>query len=118
MRKDSLVCIALGVIFAGAGCSHKEPVQKTDASTFVIKGSVREMHIGLENPQFPDHDGKSEFVSYCSMCHSLKYISMQPNFPAKVWNAEVTKMIAKYKAPIDTVTGKKIAAYLVTIKGV
>ena len=75
------------------------------------------MHINPEAPQFPDRDGKSEFVSYCSMCHSLKYVTMQPDFPEKTWRAEVTKMITKYKAPIDSVTGKKIADYLVAVKG-
>ena len=105
------------------GCRPQQPESKPlppitqGENTFSVKGSVREMTLSLETPQFPEHDGRSEFVSYCAMCHSLKYISMQPDFSPKIWGAEVTKMIAKYKAPIDSVTAKKIVEYLVAVKG-
>ncbi len=76
------------------------------------------MKISPEVTEFPDHEGKAEFVSYCAMCHSLRYITAQPDFPRKTWEAELTKMVVKYKAPIDSITGKKIVDYLVTIKGI
>lgn len=85
--------------------------------TFSVKGSVREMNLQPEILDFPEHEGKAEFMSYCSMCHSLKYITAQPDFPRKTWEAEVHKMVEKYSAPIDSVTGKKIVAYLMAIKG-
>jgi sulfite dehydrogenase (cytochrome) subunit B len=100
-------------------CSCRRPQQeavKMPPNTFTINGSVREINIWPENTTFPEHAGKAEFVSYCGICHSLKYISSQPDFPRKTWDAEVHKMITKYNAPIDSVTGKKIVDYLVAIK--
>ena len=101
------------------GCKGPEQqVSKGPENTFAINGSVREMELYPDPPPaFPEHEGKAEFVSYCAICHSLKYISSQPSFPAKTWDAEVHKMIAKYHAPIDSVTAKKIVDYLVAVKG-
>jgi sulfite dehydrogenase (cytochrome) subunit B len=114
-QRNATLC-TLALVCLLSACSQQPPAPKAQASTFSIKGSVREMNIPPEVVDFPEHGGKQEFMSYCAMCHTLKYISMQPNFPRKVWEAEVTKMIAKYKAPIDTPTSKKIAEYLVAIK--
>jgi hypothetical protein len=115
------VILSIFLVFALAaiGCHHPKPdVYVKPDDTFSVVGSVHEMNIYPEaTPEFPEHQGKAEFISYCAICHSLRYVSTQPDFPAKTWQAEVDKMIHKYKAPIDSVTGAKIAAYLVAIKG-
>ena len=114
-----LIAITALLIAILHGCSSKpqpEPVVKKEPNTFTVNGSMREMSIAQETPAFPEYEGRAEFQSYCAMCHSLKYISMQPDFPRKTWEAEVTKMVAKYKAPIDSVTSKKIVDYLVQVK--
>lgn len=118
--KHILFAIA-GVTCLVSSCREKvkqQPVTKKPEHSFSVNGSIREMKISPEVTEFPDHDGKAEFVSYCAMCHSLRYITAQPDFPRKTWEAELTKMVAKYKAPIDSITGKKIVDYLVTIKGI
>ena len=49
----------------------------------------------------------------CQTCHSADYVAMQP--PKKgpaFWEAEVTKMIKVYRAPIAAEQAKAIAAYL------
>ena len=106
-------------IALGYGCKrHEAAVSKNPENTFTINGSVRDMELYPDPPpSFREHEGKTEFMSYCAICHSLKYISGQPAFPAKIWDAEVHKMIAKYHAPIDSVTAKKIVDYLVVVKG-
>ena len=111
-----IACLA-GFVLIGCARSQQEAAQAPE-NTFNVKGSLREMDLNpAPPPVFPEHEGKTEFISYCAICHSLKYISTQPDFPAKTWDAEVTKMVAKYHAPIDSVTAKKIVAYLVAIKG-
>lgn len=101
------------------GCREQEamPVVKKPGHTFSVNGSVREITIVPETTEFPDHEGKAEFTSYCAMCHSLRYISEQPDLSPSIWEAEVEKMVVKYKAPIDSATCKKITSYLVAIKG-
>lgn len=115
-----LLCVLLPLVDA---CVHKEAApepkqtQKSSPHTFVQKGSVREMSIQPEEMEFPEGPGKAEFTSYCGICHSLKYISAQPDFPRETWEAEVHKMVEKYGAPIDSVNGQKIVGYLVSVKG-
>ena len=52
----------------------------------------------------------------CSACHSADYILTQPQGPAfkkAFWEAEVTKMIKVYGAPIDAADVPRIVEYLV-----
>ena len=51
----------------------------------------------------------------CTGCHSPDYIRMQPQGPAykkDFWQAEVTKMIKVFGAPIDEAEVPKIVEYL------
>jgi hypothetical protein len=51
----------------------------------------------------------------CTGCHSADYINTQPRGPKykkDFWQAEVTKMIKLYGAPIDEVDIPKIVEYL------
>jgi len=54
----------------------------------------------------------------CGACHSADYIASQPQGPAfkkAFWEAEVTKMIKVYGAPIDEADVPKIVDYLTQI---
>lgn len=51
----------------------------------------------------------------CTACHSADYIQTQPRgpkFKKDFWQAEVTKMIKVYGAPIDDADVPKIVDYL------
>ncbi|WP_426436523.1 cytochrome c [Bradyrhizobium genosp. P] len=51
----------------------------------------------------------------CTACHSADYINTQPQgekFKKDFWQAEVTKMIEVYGAPIDNAEIGKIVEYL------
>ena len=51
----------------------------------------------------------------CTACHSADYISTQPRgekFKRDFWQAEVTKMIKVYGAPIEDADVGKIVDYL------
>ena len=49
----------------------------------------------------------------CSSCHSLDYVLINSPFPtAQLWDAEVTKMIKVFGAPIDDKDAQTIKAYL------
>ena len=57
--------------------------------------------------------GLDKVEGNCSACHSLDYIQMNsPFLNAAGWNAEVTKMIKAFGAPISDADAKDIAAYL------
>ncbi|HXX09480.1 MAG TPA: cytochrome c [Pseudolabrys sp.] len=57
--------------------------------------------------------GLEKVEANCQACHSLDYIPMNSPFPnAALWDAEVTKMIKAFGAPIDDADAKTIADYL------
>lgn len=62
--------------------------------------------------------GKDITKSYCRICHSLDYITTQQKFPKAKWQAEVTKMIKVYGAPVSEENSKIIAEYISTHYGI
>ena len=66
----------------------------------------------LYAPDLEAGDGKAEAEGYCSVCHSARYITMQPPLPAATWEAEVTKMKKTFGATIPDEATSKILSYL------
>jgi mono/diheme cytochrome c family protein len=63
--------------------------------------------------QLKQGQGLDKVEGNCTACHTLAYIPMNsPYLDAKGWDAEVTKMIKAYGAPIDEADAKAIAEYL------
>jgi len=59
------------------------------------------------------HPGFEAAQNNCMACHSLDYIQMQPpKSGTGFWQAEVTKMIKVYGAPVDDADAKAISEYL------
>ena len=57
--------------------------------------------------------GLDKVETNCQACHTLAYIPMNsPYLSAAGWDAEVSKMIKAYGAPIDDADAKAIADYL------
>jgi mono/diheme cytochrome c family protein len=57
--------------------------------------------------------GLDKVASNCGTCHSLDYIQMNsPFMNAATWDAEVTKMIKAFGAPISDADAEAIRAYL------
>ncbi len=65
-------------------------------------------------PQLAEGEGRAETESFCAMCHSTRYITMQPPLAGATWEAEVNKMTKTFGAPIPDATAKKIISYLQT----
>ena len=59
--------------------------------------------------------GLETAIANCGACHSAEYMKSQPHGPGfgkAFWQAEVTKMISVYKAPISEEDAKVIVDYL------
>ena len=57
--------------------------------------------------------GLDKVEGNCAACHSLDYIQMNsPFMNAATWDAEVTKMIKAFGAPISDADAEAIRAYL------
>ena len=60
-----------------------------------------------------DGPGRAQVEANCGSCHSLDYIPLNsPFLDGGGWNAEVTKMIKAFGAPISEADAKVIANYL------
>ncbi|HEX7967701.1 MAG TPA: hypothetical protein VF502_05740 [Stellaceae bacterium] len=66
-----------------------------------------------------DAPGHEVVETNCGSCHSLDYIrTNSPFMTAKVWEAEVTKMINAFGAPIEPPDAKTIIDYLARNYGI
>jgi hypothetical protein len=91
------------------------PVEARTASQQPQTESADYQHIVLihDEPELPPGPGRDVFATQCVICHSPRYVSMQPRFSRKVWKAEVQKMVKAYKAPISEQDEAQIVDYLV-----
>jgi len=93
-RKIALALGLLPVAFAFAAVAEEKPVELKPGP-------------GLEAVQ-----------GNCGGCHSLDYIGINsPYMNQTVWQAEVTKMINAYGAPIDAKDVPAIVDYLTRLYG-
>jgi sulfite dehydrogenase (cytochrome) subunit B len=78
------------------------------ATSLALPAAAQEKPVTLKNAP-----GLDKVQGNCSGCHSLDYIVMNSPFPnAALWDAEVTKMIRAFGAPINEADAKAIADYL------
>lgn len=62
--------------------------------------------------------GREQVEAHCAACHSLGYIVMNSPFLGRAqWQAEVTKMIEAFKAPIPPSDAAEITDYLASTYG-
>jgi hypothetical protein len=81
------------------------------------KGGPKTIELPQVQPNLPDAPGKAAVESGCVVCHSTRYITMQPAFPREVWVAEVDKMRKTFGAPVTEEQAKSIVDYLFAIRG-
>jgi hypothetical protein len=63
-------------------------------------------------PPLADGAGRELVQSFCAICHSTTYITMQPPLPGATWEMVVHKMIGTFGAPIPEPSAQAIIAYL------
>ena len=122
------VFLALGLAALVLGCGHssnisKEPEQgsangKMESTPDSKPDSpVHTIVLPHYEPEFPPGPGHDEFVAACVVCHSPRYITMQPRFSRSTWLSEVKKMKDVYGAHISDEQALSITDYLVSING-
>ena len=99
MTKMTLTAVILGGALLGiAGIARAKPL------TYDLPDETAALNSG---------PGIEAAQNNCVSCHSADYIAMQPPKKGKAfWEAEVTKMIKVYGAPIEAADAKAITEYL------
>jgi len=109
MKTNILLCIGVYII-----CSA---VAIAGDTGFVKDGSKRSITLPAPPFSLKEGTGMDTTSRYCRICHSLDYITTQQKFTKAKWQAEVTKMIKIYGAPISEENAKIIADYIATNYG-
>lgn len=92
------------VVFAAAGL-----VQAGD--------TIKSIELPTIHNELKPGDGKTKVDTFCAICHSTDYITMQPNFSRAQWTGTVNKMIKVFGAPISEEDARIISNYLATQYG-
>lgn len=82
------------------------PPGETDGASYSVSAYP------LYPPDLAPGAGREVFQSYCSTCHSTRYITMQPPLPPETWAAEVDKMVKVMGQPIPEDVQPVIIKYL------
>ncbi len=126
IRVPMVVSVSCGLLaLAGAGAyaelqkGHYQPatlghLTQADSNESSPDSQYGAVAYPLYPPELETGDGKAETEGYCSVCHSARYITMQPPLPAATWEAEVTKMRKTFGATIPDAATSKILSYLQT----
>src|SRR5882762_6707369 len=125
-KKSTVLVLGLAVLIAGCGRPSnvaKQPDHDmTNATMELMPDSrsdnpVHTIVLPHDEPVFPPGPGREVFVTACVVCHSPRYITMQPPFSRTAWKGEVNKMKDVYGAHISDEQMSTITDYLVSING-
>ena len=128
MPPRTISVLFLLVLAVFAACGHPSDASKHPdndiASTSMelmphtkVDSLVHTISLPHDEPAFPPGPGREEFVTACIVCHSPRYITMQPRFSRATWLSEVNKMKDSYGAHISSEQAARITDYLVSING-
>ena len=82
------------------------PPKETDGASYSVAAYP------LYSSDLAPGAGREAVQSYCSTCHSTRYITMQPPLPPETWAAEVNKMVKVMGQPIPDDVQPVIINYL------
>jgi mono/diheme cytochrome c family protein len=113
-----MIGVLAAMALSGCATSNEEPLWKTDSGSHKeTSGHIKTISLTYDDSVFPAGEGRKQFITSCTVCHSLRYITMQPDFPKTTWVKTVDKMRKTYGAHITDEEANQIVEYLVSIKG-
>jgi mono/diheme cytochrome c family protein len=87
------------------------------AQNAVTTPTSKQITLPPERVDLKPGPGMDKAATYCIICHSSEYITMQPKGTKAQWTASVNKMIKVFGAPISADDAKVIADYLAATYG-
>lgn len=113
-----LCLLAIAASYDHAQSTSTQPAQASTVQPASVAGDVRSITLPqLPPPEFPQGPGRDAFMLSCAICHTHRYVTMQPRFSRKTWAAEVDKMRKTYGAPMTDDQAAQSVDYLVSIRG-
>ena len=109
--------MALGSGFFMAASAQQASNSALSKTAKAAKNPVQEITLPQYPPESPPGPNLEAFQEHCLLCHSARYVTMQPRFSRTVWEKEVKKMVDVYGAPITAAEQQQIVEYLVAVRG-
>jgi cytochrome c5 len=101
------------IVALALSATNAQSQSMTDAD----KDMVHSITLPVMDVHLKPGPGLEKVSTLCNVCHTLRYITMQPPLPKAAWSAEVNKMIKVMGAPINEEDAKTIIDYLNTAYG-
>lgn len=122
------VVLSMGLAALIVGCGQRSrtsgeathdiaPVDSAPIRSPQPQNPVHTIALPHDEPLLPPGPGHEEFAAACVVCHSPRYVTMQPPFTRSAWLGEVNKMKDVYGAHISDEQVPRIVDYLVSING-
>lgn len=108
MKRTTIAIIAMMLVLL-SGIAYTQNVTPKASSR---EGAIRSLELPQIRIELKEGEGKVKTETYCNICHSVDYITMQPKFPRAQWTATVNKMIKVFGAPIQEEDAGTIISYL------
>ena len=112
------IAVVLTIIAATvAALVAQQPSSQSKPATNKSRAKIVEITLPDYSPKLPAGPNLEVYEKNCLLCHSARYVFMQPPFSRSVWEKEVAKMADVYGANIPEADRPKIVDYLVAVKG-
>lgn len=115
-----LMLVAAACSGGGDKQSRETPAPDAPADSQPVK-PAKSVVVRIELPEMesplPEAPGRDTVDILCGSCHSHRYITMQPRFSRKAWEATVDKMKKTFGAPVPDEKLKEVVDYLVAVRG-
>ena len=110
----TVILLMLGSVRSLAGKPQQSP--KTSSNP-TATDAVHTIVLPQFPPELPAGPHLDTYRRDCLICHSARYVAMQPRFSQTVWEKEVEKMADVYGAVIPVAERHEIVEYLVAVHG-
>ncbi len=87
------------------------------AASKAESGQVERITLPQVPVQIPPGPHEQVYEKNCLICHSARYVIMQPRFSKAQWQGEVKKMVDAYGASIPEADQALIVEYLMAVRG-
>lgn len=102
------------MLAAGAQSTGARQIAKSSSKS---NTAVHEITLPQYSPDDLPGPNQNIYQQRCLLCHSSRYVLMQPAFSRTVWEKEVKKMVDMYGAPISPDDQQQIVKLLSSDSG-
>src|SRR4051812_32730829 len=98
--KRTFRLVLVGLMIGAIACWQRTLSAEEAAKPVLQPGGVHSITLPAMQPELPAGPGRDTVAATCVICHSTRYITMQPAFSRAAWTAEVDKMRKVFGAPL------------------